>query len=269
MRKKHQPKRRPPKRRTVVTQRGWQRAPEATLDAAAAVDAVRAATADILARQQARRDAPEVPGLLQRDLATGAVIATVCHGNPAVQRRAAPPFCAGRRLCAPPQNALGGARPGAEQRAAHVVVGEFHTHPPSGGRWSPPSGADLFQLVLSAALGRHNCSVIVSAEGDYVCRASPAAARRLLDDVAQFYADVGALGPDEIERALTDCRQPVPELLRPYAARNGPDGAGSFAVALLDRPYEWFLEGRDPAAFANACQRHLLGLVVRFFPRAT
>ena len=109
-------------------------------------------------------------------------------------------------------------RKDAEIRAEETLLGEFHTHPPIPDRpdvdFSPPSAADLYQLVVAAAQGVPTWTFVVAPEGTYECSAAPRTYTLFWDELRRFY-DKYDHTPQQTHAALSTCRQPVEEYVDP------------------------------------------------------
>lgn len=85
-----------------------------------------------------------------------------------------------------------------------VVVGEWHTHPHQN-TISPPSGSDLFQLLLASARGNYSWSCVFATEGIWFYQvADPEKMNKVtVNELQLFYKTQNP------HRALEQCREPI------------------------------------------------------------
>lgn len=214
------------------------------------------------------------PGLLRDSVAAGTELAGLVvrrrpAGRPSLTRFAGhaealsvAPHCNGRR------GVRGELDPQLEE-----LLAEYHVHPNvPGTHFAPPSYADLYQLMLAAAKGEHNCSFVVAPEGVYACSMAVDDSQRVLEEVRVFLR-VNRYDEGASEGAIQLCEQPrldlaarlrdqIPHL---WALLHEPaQEYKALERAALDAP------GQRPCPAESArtfCQRvGSLGLRVQFLP---
>lgn len=104
----------------------------------------------------------------------------------------AEPFCAGRRRCFNHNNEL---------NTSDRVVAEWHTHPDVG--FSPPSGSDMYQLIVAHLVHKiHNKCIVFAREGTYIASICTSSAKQKIErELRRFF--------NRERHGLNKCREPI------------------------------------------------------------
>lgn len=127
---------------------------------------------------------------------------------------------------------------------------------------APPSSADLYQLVLAASQGHHNCMCVLAEEGMYLCRVLPSACDRVHRDLLAFLQSHNL----NVDRALSRCDQPRLEYVH-HMKEQVPH-----LWSVIREPMEAYNKLSKPTAgVSNAIesfcnQMRDLGLDITFYP---
>jgi proteasome lid subunit RPN8/RPN11 len=163
----------------------------------------------------------EITGVVVRDTITGKVNLVICETNNNTEF-SSQPFCNAHRTCKVKENQEG-----------QIILGEFHTHPKSPTmNMTPPSDADLYQLLLAAHKGQHNMSCVFTPEGLYICVCSLQSTQIFGNEIEKYF---NLTVPKNIKASAWDtCKQPVQEYID---VEQYP-----YLHCLFNEPQKWYLQ---------------------------
>ena len=189
----------------------------------------------------------EITGLVIQDTKTSTVKLVTCVTSQNWEY-ASKPYCGAHRHCASKENP-----------AEHVVLGEFHTHPAStGSTITPPSDADMYQLLLAACQGQHNLACVFAPEGLYICLCTLKSIELFNDEIYRYFKL--QVPPNIQMSAWNECKQPTKE--------NIDCETYPYLHCLFNEPQLWFRQlGTEPplSAIKQYINRVQQGLHITIF----